>query len=101
MIKWLVFCKSVLLFVLLAGCSDDALPEAQGLVVYTGSFASGGCEWIIVIHNEAYEPRNLPVQFQTDSMQVMLTYRIWSRDVSCPNAGKYAGIIHIHQIAPI
>ncbi len=84
-----------------AGCSDDELPVAPGIVVYTGNFSSGGCEWMIDIYNELYQPKNLPVQFQVDSMHVMVTYRILSRDTECPNSQNHAGIININQINPI
>ena len=78
-------------------CSKDELITAPGVVVNNGSFASGGCEWIIIIGPQQFKPDNLPVQCeQVDSVEV--TYRLVRSTVDCPPTQNYSGVIHLHRI---
>ncbi|MDZ4847072.1 MAG: hypothetical protein SH857_16185 [Chitinophagales bacterium] len=80
------------------GCSKDELLSSYGHVRYTGAFASGGCEWIIEVPAGRYEPRNLPVDFQIDGLNVYVTYRVVQATANCPNAQNYQGLIHLNRI---
>lgn len=80
------------------GCSKDELLTSYGTVIDTGSFASGGCEWAIQLSTGYYEPRNLPVEFQVNGLNVQVTYRIVQPIANCPNAQNYQGLIHLNRI---
>ena len=84
-----------------AGCSKDELTTEFATVINTGSFSSGGCEWIIQFTSGLYQPRNLPVDFQTDGLPVEVTYSIVQATADCPMPQNYKGRIHIHRIKRI
>jgi len=85
-------------FCILQGCSKDALETKYATVVYTGTFANGGCEWAISIDSDLFQPRNLPAEFQTDGLNVQVTYRLVQTTAECPNAQNYGGLIHLNRI---
>ena len=89
---------SLLIVVVAPGCSDEELLEAVGIVRDTGSFSSGGCEWVIEINNEFFEPRILPAEFQVDGLTVDLKYKYEGTEVNCPVKQDFAGSIHINKI---
>lgn len=88
----------VCFFIFFIGCSKEELLSGNGHVRYTGSFASGGCEWIIELPEGKYEPHNLPAAFQTDGLNVDITYRVLQATANCPHALNYKGVIHLNRI---
>ncbi|HXH17477.1 MAG TPA: hypothetical protein VNJ07_00210 [Chitinophagales bacterium] len=83
------------------GCKKEELLTASGAVIYTGTFSSGGCEWIIRIGTALYQPDNLPSAFMVDGLTVEVTYRLVRTKTDCPNPGNYAGVIHLNRIRQI
>ncbi len=83
------------------GCSKDKLPRSTGTIINTGTFATGGCEWIIVIGAAQYQPRNLPTSFRVNGLEVELTYRLVQSLAECPNPQNYSGLIHVNNIRTI
>lgn len=97
----ILFFFFIILFIILnQGCSKDELTTARGVVFNNGTYASGGCEWIIIIGQQQYKPDNLPLQCQqADTVEV--TYRLVRTTVDCPPTQNYAGEIHLHRIRSI
>lgn len=89
------------LLLMMGGCGKDELLKANGEIFNTGSFSSGGCEWVIRIGAEIYQPRNLPASFRTDGMLVEITYRVISPVAECPVPQNFKGRIHLNRIAQI
>ncbi len=83
------------------GCSKDELLTATEGVFYTGTFSNGGCEWIIRLGNQQFQPQNLPLEFQIDGLDVSVTYRLVRSKADCPNPQNYSGLIHLHKIRQI
>lgn len=83
------------------GCSKEELLTSYGTVVYTGTFSSGGCEWLLQLSNGRYEPHNLPAEFQIDGLNVNVTYRVMQQTANCPNAQILGGLIHLNRIKKV
>lgn len=82
-------------------CSKDELTTSAGFIINTGSFSSGGCEWIIVTGSDRFQPDNLPDAFKqpaVDSLPVEITYRVVDRTANCPLPQNYSGLIHLNRI---
>lgn len=96
------FTKGIILCLLITtvstGCSDDELLQAVGIVRDSGSFATGGCDWVIEINNDLFEPRILPAEFKIDGLTIELKYRFIRTEVNCPVSTNFAGMIHINKI---
>ncbi len=80
-------------------CGDDVLEQTEykeGLIIYTGSFATDGCEWVIEVDTTTFWPVNLKVEFQQHLKEVLLDYEELGEEIYCgypyPPTPKYTKI---------
>ncbi len=73
-------------------------PTINGLVFYAGARPVDGCEWCIKIGNDVYSPENLPVEFQLEDLNVLLSYEITGTFFQCGFSAPGLPIIHINSI---
>lgn len=82
-------------------CGKDDLETGIGYVLNSGSYQSGGCEWIMEINLQLYKPRNLPVNMQIDSLPVSATFKVLRSEVDCPSQQGFSGTINLQRVEPI
>lgn len=95
---------SVLFFMMVMvsnSCKKEEQETGTGYVLNSGSYQNGGCEWIIELNLRLYKPRNLPSQFQVDSLPVSATFTVISEKVDCPTNLGFSGTINLNKISPI
>lgn len=79
-------------------CDKTEFEQSQGVVSYFGDFDQGGCGWVILIDQDAYQGRNLPADFMVDDLPVSLTYKILENTPDCLQRTDVDGMIYIHEI---
>jgi len=93
-----ILAATVILFFLIEGIGCDSKTESEfhkqnGLVLYYGSAAVDGCEWIIQINKVDYSPVNLDANFQKAGLKVVVDYQILTSTFSCGDGvGRYQQI---------
>lgn len=83
--KNLLLFISVLLFSAFS-CKKENDNEltSNGTIMYTGSPATDGCNWVIVVDSTYYYPVNLPEDFKIEGeYKVKLSYTLTGENYSC------------------
>lgn len=57
--------------------------NVSALIVYDGDPAVDGCGWLILHGQNTYSPVNLDSNFQTDSLKIVLNYKILESTWNC------------------
>jgi hypothetical protein len=56
-------------------CKEESTSiHSNGLVLDLGSPSVDGCGWVIKSDDQIFKPKSIPVNFQTDSLPVIITY---------------------------
>ncbi len=94
--------KSASLFILCSGlfimssCSKNDTTYA-GMVRFSGDVAVDGCGWVIDVENGTFHPTNLTAEFQQDSLEVEVSYKLTNESFNC-GFGNSLKIIEISSI---
>ena len=95
------------IFLLAASCdkaicreTDEELPGHKNAVVkWSGSPASDGLEWVLHVDGGKMEkPLNLPAQYETDGLQVSVSFEPTNEKYPCFCAGGSINMIRILSI---
>ena len=82
-----------------AGCKKEEFTTRTGYIINSGEFVDGGCGWILSVSAELqYQPNNLPLQYQQDSLAVLVTYKDLNSRPDCPSPANIEDKIYIHKI---
>ena len=97
--------RAILLIMFMAislfSCKKTGNPVAprntNATLVYTGSVAADGCDWLVQINgtNEVYSPVNLSPAFQKDSLKVNITFDVLTTKFPCGSLANNPGISQI------
>ncbi len=99
MIKNLALVTLVTMLIAITGCKKDPFVVRTGYVVWSGEFIDGGCGWLINFNPDLqYQPRNMPENFEVDSLLVVVTYRDLKDRPDCLNRSDVDGQIYVHKI---
>ncbi|WP_428330930.1 hypothetical protein [Mucilaginibacter sp.] len=96
----LILLISILLVpaIIISSCKKDNTKSIkngiEATVLNQGSPAADGCGWVIKINStdSVYSPINLPVNYQTDNLKVLISYKSLNTKFQCgllPTAGYY------------
>lgn len=77
---FIITCASILLF---SACKSkqNATDETkcdsckEAMVLFFGDTALDGCGWVVEVASEIYMPKNLPSEFQKDSLPVSIKFQ--------------------------
>jgi hypothetical protein len=80
-----LFIFSVTIFICIACANKHDAGEIckEGLMLYYGDPAVGGCGWRVKVKDTIYSPTELDAEFQYDSLKVCLNYCILSPNSYC------------------
>lgn len=93
------FLAFVAMLLAVSGCKKEPFTVRTGYVVWSGDFVDGGCGWLISFHADLqYQPRNMPTDFEVDSLPVIVTYRDLKDRPDCLNRTDVDGQIYVHKI---
>ena len=67
----------------LSTIKSDSQREVSAIVVYEGDPAVDGCGWLIQHGQNIFSPVNLDSDFKTDSLKVMLIYKVLDSTWDC------------------
>jgi len=98
-----------LLLIGFASCKKDKnLLTTEATVVYTGSIASDGCEWLIYVEDAAavntsqtglnriyYNVVNLPENYKQNNMKITISYKLLTSRYYCGMLANSPGIPQI------
>ena len=72
--------------------------NSNATIVWTGPLETDGCSWAIVINNTYYHPDVLPMDFQHDQLNVIVSYQLTNEHFICGIAGVGFPVITITSI---
>ncbi len=91
------FAAAIFVASLLSGCNNgpnegfDTRVDVEGRVIWSETFADGGCDWLMSINfsptnpNRITRPINVPDEFLIDDLEVYVSFNNLSIDFECPN----------------
>ena len=79
----ILFLCGIIVFMAFSCEKDDEYIKGVGIILDAGDPAVDGCGWLIGISDQIYKPIELDEQFQTDSLEVNLEYKILGSEWNC------------------
>lgn len=75
-----------LLLIMASACKKNQTRYDPFTVVWRGATDSGGCGFVLVSSTKTFSPNNLPLEFNIDSMEVLVDLRFANGLFVCNNA---------------